>query len=229
MRGKPRKKPTRKELKQDKFITTTLRVIGFMRRNPRQVVTMALVVLLAVIIGVSVSHSRRETAEKAASLLGKADLEYRSGNYEAAMRLYQSSVQDYGGTESGKLARFYLANCYFLTGRFDQAMEAYRRFLKEWDKDKVLCASALAGIAACYEGKGEYLKAAEQYQECARKYPLTFLAPQFLYDAGRCYEAAGEEAKAETVYRNLVNSYPQSPYARKAELALGGSKWGKWQ
>lgn len=221
MRFKSKKKLTRREIKQDKFVVAIYRVTSFVREHVRQMVMAALAVVVILIVWFSIAHHRRETAEKAATLLGKADIEYWGGNYDSAINQYESLIERYGHTESAKLARFYLGNCYFFVGEFDQALKAYRRFLKGYDHDKALSASAMSGIAACYEQMGQYPKAAEQYERCANRYSDLFLAPQFLINAGRCYQTAGEEAEAKYMYQQVIDFYPRSPLARKAESALG--------
>ena len=59
-------------------------------------------------------------------------------------------VDNYGGTTSGELARFYLANAYYMTGQVDAALEQFDDFS---GGDKTLKAAAYAGAGACYESR----------------------------------------------------------------------------
>jgi tetratricopeptide (TPR) repeat protein len=127
-------------------------------------------------------------------------------------------VDNYGGTTSGELARFYLANAYYMTGQVDAALEEYDDFS---GGDKILEASAYAGIGSCYESKKEYDKAASYFEKAAGVSAAGAETPNYLNSAARCYGTAGEKEKAIALLKRLKKEFPASSYARDADRYIG--------
>ncbi|MBI4811024.1 MAG: tetratricopeptide repeat protein [Ignavibacteriales bacterium] len=126
----------------------------------------------------------------------------------------KSIVDNYGSTESGELARLYLANCYLSIGNYDEALKHFNSF--DSDND-LLSASAIAGMASCYEGKGEYKKAASEFEKAAAMLSNQINTPDYLNSAAICYGKAGEKEKAVSILKRLKKEYPKSSFAREAD------------
>ena len=126
-------------------------------------------------------------------------------------------VDNYGSTESGEIARFYLANAYYNVSRYDDALRQFESFSSG---NKLLEASAQAGAAACHEAKGEFEKAAEGYEKAAGTVSSPLSTPENLNSAARCYGKAGQKDKAIVLLKRLKLDYPSSQYARDADRYL---------
>jgi tetratricopeptide (TPR) repeat protein len=224
---KPKKKITKKEIKQDGLITAYAQVTSFYYENKKYIsyaITGLVVIVIAVFIYI---NNRRANNEKAASEIGKIFSLYDAAannpaQYKAAIdgipergvMGLKSIVSNYGGTESGELARFYLASAYFGLRQYDEALKQFDDFS---GGDKFLQASALAGVGACYEAKGEYANASSSFEKAANKYLNTITTPDYLNSAAQCYALAGEKEKAVALYKRLKKEFPTSSYAREAE------------
>ena len=123
-------------------------------------------------------------------------------------------VDNYGSTEAGEIARFYLANSYFQLAQYDDALKQYEDFS---GSDPLLKASAIAGIGGCYEGKKDYGKAAPQFEKAAGVLATNANTPEYLNSAARCYGLAGDKEKAITLLKQLKKDFPTSQYARDAD------------
>ncbi|MBI3193867.1 MAG: hypothetical protein HYZ34_05265, partial [Ignavibacteriae bacterium] len=157
----PKKKISKKELKEDALVSSYGKVLMWYEENKNMVsyVTTG-VIVLAILIVVYVNN-RNANNEKAATDLGKIFSYYDAGasdvnQYNLAINGIpeknvmglKAIVDNYGGSPSGELAGFYLANAYYATGKVDDALKLFDDFSFS---DPLLNASAIAGVAACYE------------------------------------------------------------------------------
>ena len=81
----------------------------------------------------------------------------------------------------------------------------------------LLRASALAGVAACFEAKNEYAKAAPQFEKAAAILSTNANTPEYMSAAARCYGMGGDKAKAVSILKQLKKEYPTSTSARDAD------------
>jgi len=227
---KPKKKITKKEIKQDTLITAYANVTSFYDQN-KKYISYALTALVAIIVGIFIySNNRRANNEKAATELGKVFSIYDGaatnvqqfraaidGHPERGIMGLKSIVDNYGSTKSGEIARLYLANAYLNLGQFEEALRQYDSF---GGSDRLMKASALAGMGSCYEAKGEYEKAASSFEKASGTITNNFNTPDYLNSAARCYGLAGEKERALAIFKRIKKEYPTSTYAREAERYL---------
>ena len=128
-----KKKLSRKEIKEDKLVSTYYKTIGLYEENKSRVLLYAgaLVVLAAAII--FYINNKKESNEQAGLMLSRVMSIYDSGLYLEAIEGRQGSnviglkkiVEEYGSTENGEIAKIYLANSYDMLGKFDEAFKYY--------------------------------------------------------------------------------------------------------
>ncbi len=215
---KPRKKITRREIKQDKLVTYYFKATDFVhQQGPRLLLIVGL--MLAIVIAASVFSRMQTKNEKVAVVeLTKAQSRYNNHDFEEAVEILKKLVDDYGSTKSGKIAKFYLANAYYNLKDYNEA----EKYFKEYgDGDDNLGASAISGLAACWEEQGKFKEAAEMYKKAAEKFSDGFMAPENLYHSARCYAIAGNIAEARKILNDLIEKYADSPVKNDAELFLG--------
>ncbi|AKU93036.1 penicillin-binding protein activator [Vulgatibacter incomptus] len=86
-------------------------------------------------------------------------------------------------------------------------------------------ARAQLDAARAKERAGDLAKAAELYEDLARRFPRADEADEALFGAGGVWEKLGKPLKARAAYETLLDRYPRSDKARLAEArisALGG-------
>ena len=216
---KPRKRLTKRQIKEDKFVTFTLKAQDYLVENSRKILSAAGVVV-ALIVAVFIYSQKQATKEENAVVdLKKAKINYFAKNYDSAINILKNQVDNFGGTKSSKEGTFFLASAYYETRNYVQAENYFRQFLKSGD-DPILKVSAMAGVAACLEERKNYNEAAKMYREAAEKYSNSFSAPQNLYDAARCYVLAEQKDKAREVLNKLIADYSSSNIKNNAEVLL---------
>lgn len=228
---KPRKRITKKELKQDTLVTAYFKAVNLIRNNRKIVSGTVTGLVIAVIVVIAYMNNMRSNNTKAATDISQVLGAFSGGAYQVAINGdpahnvsgLKSIVENYGGSETGEQAKIYLADCYYYLGDYDDAM----KYFKDYDgSDKFLQASAYAGMAEVYEIKKEYSKAAEYYERAAASDSKNFLAPQYLVGAARNYIKVDRKEKAIALLTRVKKDFPNSQYAGNVDYLLAEAKVG---
>ncbi|MBI4419038.1 MAG: tetratricopeptide repeat protein [Ignavibacteriales bacterium] len=222
---KPKKKISKREIKEDRLVTTYFEAQSWFEVNRKRLGTIFTGVLIAA-VAVWFYYNNLSTQNRAATAdLGNILRYYDQAQYETAingsprenLRGLKQIVDEYGGTSSGKLAAFYLGNSYFALREYEKALEYYKEARVS---DPSIMASVTAGIAACHETQANYVEAARTFERAAKDDEMKLHSAEYLYRAAQNYMMAGEPKKAEDILKSLKANYSQSPYAREADRLL---------
>jgi tetratricopeptide (TPR) repeat protein len=212
----------RKVVKQDDLITTYENAISWFESNKKLLINVGIALVVIVAGGWIYLNKQHEKNNSAALDFAKVFSYYDNGQYQIAMngipekgvRGLQDIVSNYGSTQNGNLAKFYLANCYYNLGEYDKA-------LTEFDDASVdsplLEASRLSGLAACYEVKGNYADAAKNFEKAGKYSENDPNAPDNLANAARDFAKAGDKDHAIELYQLIKKEHASSAAARDAE------------
>jgi tetratricopeptide (TPR) repeat protein len=222
---KPKKGISKREIKEDKLVTTYFKTRGWIEQNRRLVSYIISVPIILLAVFWFVENNRRQNNDRATTDLAKVFHLYDQGQYQLAIegipqeniRGLQSIVDDYGSTNAGEMAKLYLADSYFSLNNYDKALKYFQSVDMS---DKLLSSSALAGEASCYEAKGNHEEAAAFYEQAASKYMTALQAPDDLYRAADNYSKAGKKNKASEMLHRLKKEFPNSSYARDTDRYL---------
>ena len=219
---RPKKKISKRELKEDALITTYVKVTSLYEENKRTISIAVAVLALAVLAIVVFVKNRADNNEKAIAQLGAVFHYYDQGEFQTAIdgiperniAGLRSIVENFGNSATGDLARFYMANALFNMAKYDEAKKLFDEFSPI---NEMLIVSRLSGIGACAEALGNHKEAAENFEKAATKYAKDPNAAENLSNAARNYGEAGEKEKAIEIYKRIRKSYPTSPFARDVD------------
>jgi TolA-binding protein len=222
---KAKKKISKRELKQDRLITTLVQAENFFVQYKQYVTYGVIGLIVLTVIAFIYTNNRKADQEKAAIELSKITQMYQMDQYETSIKGIpeknvmglQKIVDNYGSTESGEMAKVYLANCFFATGKIDEALKYYEDFGGSMTEMKV---AALAGAAACYESRKDYKRAAELFEKAGSKYSSVPSASENLVNAARNYGLIGEKERAKMLLKKVKTEYPQSTEARDVDRLI---------
>jgi tol-pal system protein YbgF len=107
--------------------------------------------------------------------------------------------------------------------RYDEGLEALAAFLVKWP-DHPNADNATYWRGECYFAKGEFSRAAEQFEGVAARFPLGNKVPDALYKLGLTYKKLGLEPKAKTAFEKLQKDYPRSDAARRLADGAGAKE-----
>jgi tetratricopeptide (TPR) repeat protein len=219
---KPQKNISRREIKEDQLVTKYFETRQWIENNTKILSYVAIGVIAAATIAFIWSKNRVEANEKATTMLAKVIPYYDENKFEMAIsgvpqegiQGLQAIVDEHGSTKAGEIAKLYLASSYYATKNYDKALEYYADISID---DKMLQASAIAGLAACYEVKGDQNQAASYYEKAASKNMTLSQAPEYLQKAASNYAASGNKEKAIELLNTLKKEFATSPYAREVD------------
>jgi len=215
-----RQKLTKQQMKQDKFITMLFKAQEYFAGNTSKIILgVGAIVVIAVAVFLITSQGQSK-AREADDILGRASVEFRSGNFQLAAVDFQNILDNFGGTESAKLASYYIADAYFNLENYDQAEEYYRLHYDKYRYDDMLSANALAGIAHCLRAKGSMKEAADKFFEVYQKYPDSYIVPDCLFSGAKSYASADDRENARKLYDIFAKIPGQGQRALKLKQHL---------
>jgi tetratricopeptide (TPR) repeat protein len=210
-----KKKITKKQMKEDKLVTSYYKIQSFYFENQAKVLiavgVVALIIVAVILLG-NRSSSNNAAASAAlakvtplieAGSLNEAIEGDKTGNIDGLKKI----VNEYGGSEAGEVARIYLANAYFILGRVDEALDQFEDYSGSND---LLKGASKAGAAACYETKNEWKKAANLYLDAANISKINPSNAEFLLKAGKCFIKLDEKSRAKEIFLSIKKDYPTS-------------------
>lgn len=222
---KAKKRISRREIKEDKLVTTYFRLLSKYDENKRIVNGIGIGLFIAIVAGWFYINNRTADNTNAYTDLGKVMKYFDEGNFQRAIdgvpeeniRGLQSIVETYSETEAVELTKLYLANSYYELKDYNQALQYYR----ETDlSDKTLMSSAIAGIGSCLEAIGDFASAAAAFEKAASKNPKGVLTPDYLNSAATNYISIGKKEKGVELLKRLKRDHPNSAVARDADRLI---------
>lgn len=216
---KPRKRITKKQLKEDKLVTFYFQAQEWLEKYSKHLMIGVAVVVVAVAAIAWYTTSQAKAEKTASADLARATRTLETFDYQNAISQLSSIVDSYGSTPSGTMARLHLANAFYQTREYANAKKSYAKFLSSFSGDDHFLAAAQGGIAACLEQEKSYGEAAKAYIKAAEKYD-SVLAAGMLLNAGRCYAQAGDTGRARELYNRVVTDYPKATEKDDALMLL---------
>ncbi|MFQ5905883.1 MAG: tetratricopeptide repeat protein [bacterium] len=220
MARKRKHRLTRHDLKTDRFVESTMEFVTTAKHHAPRLVFSAIGFIFVLLIIAYIANGRKRANLQADQFLSSATASYMNGDFETARDALEDITTRFWGTRASHEALFYLGNTYYALNDYDNAIKNFEQFLKRRTKWPLLKASAAVGIANCYEQKGQYLLAAEEYEKVADRFPDSPIAPEALISAARCYQAMAQPQAAKPLYERLKKDYPNSPLVAMADMYL---------
>ena len=219
---KPKKRFSRKEIKQDKLVTRFMQTETWVLDNQKTLMY-AGVGLIALVLAIFVWTDRVETMEQeAATRLASILPLYDSGDMQQAVDGVpargtfglRAIVNEYGSTESGNLAKLYLGNALLSQNKAEEALDFFEDVS---GTTRMLDAAVYAAIGAANVSLGLHEDAARAYERSVSADPTNPLSPDRLLSAASSFAEAGMNDRAVDVLQTMKKQYPQSAVARDVD------------
>lgn len=218
---KPRKKITKKQIKEDKFMTTVFKVQTFIELEWQKIVGGFAAIVLIILLSNYIQSSGAARENQASEELFQLEFRYYSAIYDSTLVSgLEGFIDRYEDTERAAAATFYLANTLFAMQSYVRAEEYFQIFLDDHDGPGFMKASALGGIGACYEQREMYDKAVEYYNRAAERYFGEFVTAENLLGAARSYIKLGDTEAAKEKLSRLVEEFPNTSESMQAEFMM---------
>ncbi len=216
----PKEKVDRKRLlkEPDEFISTSMRLMGWLRRNSRWVTAGAVLVVVCGVAfwGWRVYQSRIEA--QAQDLFSQAYGLYSRAMEETQMAVsqdlmgraaerFQAIIKQFPHTTAGWMARVYRGRACYGLGKYPEAIEEFEAALASLPSSGhgTMRAVALHGLGLALQAKGDWDRAAEVFSSLKETASGSFGRVAEL-ELAKCYEKQGKAKEALSLYRSLLGT-----------------------
>lgn len=195
---------------------------AFWKKNSKVITYVSLGVIL--VIGGWYAYKQfvvKPNEEKAQAAIFKAEEYYRMDSLNKALngdgvnKGFLYVINNYGGTKTGELARYYAGVTYLRLNDYDNAI----KHLKEFDTDsKLIQAVAWGRLADAYSEKGDKGKAVDLYKKAGRHFPEEEVnSSEFLFRAAQLLELDNKKDEAVDIYKELRDRFPKTDKGGQAD------------
>ena len=221
----PEKRISKKQIKQDNFITTALKASEFIQKQKKYFYGGVAGIIVIILIAYFVSYTNTQKLANSENMFGKAQLAAAMGQNALAINDYRSVLDEFGSTPIADRACYFLARTYFDQQNYDSAMVYFNVYIDEYAKEPLFVVGAYAGAAECYKNQEDYAKAGEYYIKAAQQADNDYESPDFYMAAGRVYRDGGMFTEAAGAYQQVVDNYNRSMQFSLAKKYLAEVKY----
>ena len=226
-----KKRKTRKELlnEPDEFLTISSKLIQLGIEHKKQI-TYAVATVLVVVLVISGIRFFSNRAEKnAAALLDQSLDKYNRLRtdkkpdevYQDVSADFRFILDNYNGKESAKLARLILANICYDAGKYQEAIERYKKSLADFTKHPMIHNQILSNLGYANEQVENYADAVGYFEKIASA-PESIIQDEALYHLGILYDKMGEREKSIDAYNKILSDHHDFIYIDLVKERLAG-------
>ena len=189
-------------------------------RHRQTSIWVGVVFILAVVLVIYFLSSGEQQNTEAELLHTQAMGFISTGRLQEAENVLLDLTQRFENTRPGKIGLYYLGIVYYHTGRFDESLHYFDRFLNLQKRDYLLVPSALFGAGCSAEGLKDYEKALSYYEKIIKDKDSDFyLLGMLAY--GRTNGIIGNTEKAKEILKELLDQNPSPDITSEAKFYLG--------
>lgn len=209
-------KLSKRQIKEDKFATFMLTAREQVTTNWQYWAIGAVAVILVFVAAVFAVRTIRSGHTEAGEKYSSALMEYRSGNAQVAILSLTALVEDAKDADVTEQALFVLGRINFEQKNYSEAIKFWEQFAQKYPANKLDCAAATGGVAACYENQSQFAQAGAKYADAAAVWPTGPSAGDFKMSAMRSYLEAGDISKARTFLDDIKTNFKGTELAVRA-------------
>lgn len=215
----------KEEIQADPLLISYANAIHYYKTNSTLVyaVVGSILAVIAVIVGWSFYSAKQEVNARA--LLVSAEQAFVNKDYNTAlygdganMTGFMAISNDYGFTDSGKLASYYAAVSASQLNEFEGALE----FIRSFDAPRgVMGVGAIGLHASILESLGRFEEAATMYKKAAGWDVNESTTPSYLIKAASAALKAGKPSLATQYAKEVIDLYSTSTSITQAQQIIG--------
>jgi tetratricopeptide (TPR) repeat protein len=233
-------KVTKKELKEDRFVTLTLEFYEFLRKNLKNII-ISVGIVIVVIAAFSIYYYSMQQKEAAASVAmeeaiklfeeaetswtgqGKEEKKQEESSndykdkYKKAKTKFDDIIKRYGSSNYADKALYYSAKASYQIGEYDQAIQGFRKLVDKYS-NSLFALFAQSALGNCYEQKGNednLRKAISEYAPVKFEKFAIFpqqehVVAQSLFHQAMLYEKLGQPSDALKAYNQIIDTFDRN-------------------
>lgn len=185
----------------------------FLDRNQKNLVILAILVVLATAAFVVYSGIQKSSQQAAGQALSKAE----------DLAALQAVIQQHADTQAAHSAKILLADQQWDDGQQDVAIGTLRQFIATGSNHPAL-PTAQASLASKLMSQGKNPEAAEIFQNLVSNPKSRYIAPYALISLGDIAQVSGDLEKAETAYNRVKTDFADSNFLDTANRRISTLK-----
>ncbi|MEE9271531.1 MAG: tetratricopeptide repeat protein [Candidatus Krumholzibacteria bacterium] len=200
-----KKRLRKKDFKEDHLVTIALKTSNFIQKHFTQVISGVVILVAAIGIILFTANARRNTAAEAEQQQALAMDQFMLRNYRAASTTFLTIADRYSSHKVGVVSMYFLGECYLALYRYQDAIDAYDRYLRRAGEEAPFRVAARIGKAYSHEGLTQFQAAAEELEDLADTMdPGDVRYANVLFSAGLFYEETGDVTRALGFYDKVA-------------------------
>lgn len=199
------RKLSKKDIKEDTFITTTLRAWEYIREH-QNLVFVGLIIIIVIIAGLTwITRSNRQRQLAAATQLAEGLQLFRAGNITEAENAFKSVAETHPKLREGIYAQYLTGKCALEDGRNMAAIKAFDTYLQNSNRHPFFRDAALDGKASALENMQKHREAADIYLELVNTMKTNhFNEAAYLRKAADNLKLSNQKEKAIEILERLL-------------------------
>jgi tetratricopeptide (TPR) repeat protein len=214
------KQMKRGHYKEDEFHTLVNRGIKYIVRHKETSIIVGLVVLVGIAALVFFFSGGEKQNPEADLLHTQAMSLITMGRFQEAEQTLLDLTSRFGNTRPGKIGYYYLGTIYYHTGRFNESLEYFKKFIASAKNDYLLTPAATFGAGCAAEGLKDYETALQYYKKVAENEKSPFYQVAML-SYGRVTGLLGDKEKAREILKDLIEKNPPPDVTADATFYIG--------
>ena len=211
---------TRKQLKEDEFVSTMDAFFQWFSDNWRPLAAALAVVSVAALLWWGVASWRDSRSSDAAYALNQAmQAASGEGGLAAAEAQLLEVVDDYGRTDQGDAARLYLARIHLERDETDAARDLLLQ-VSERQRRSALGQLATVSLLELRAQSGQLVEVAAELEGMVASPDPDLPKDVALYELGQIALRMDQPESARGYFQRIVDEFPESPYRALASQRL---------
>jgi predicted negative regulator of RcsB-dependent stress response len=215
---------SRHELKTQDEITSSLQSFTELLETRKKEVLIAVAVLIVLVAAFAGwrAYSGKRNADASVQLASaiaafeESNTKSDKAGYEKAVAEARKTIETYGSTTAGVIAKYYLAMSQDRLGDTASAEKNLQEVVDRGDSSiKGVAQFALAHLQAQHGSSAKAIETLTQLYNSGN-YPKSAVA----YDLASLYEVGGQQEQAKQYYGKVITDSPDSRFRQESETAL---------
>lgn len=215
---KPKKKFSKKELREDKFVTATFKTQAFIQENRNTVIGIVAGILILFSAIIWFMNYQKTTKANTGTLVTEGSLMMEQGQREAGLNKFKEAVNS-NSDESSAYAAFLLGKEYLNNDSTELAIKYFETTISYSDQTDLL-GPAYMNLASAQQMAGNIAEAEENYNNAANNAPFPDFKANAFYNLGLVQEKLNKTDEALETFSALARDFPKSELADKAKIHL---------